>query len=93
MREIRTSGLMSGDGRRGEAKWLSYRTHPRLYRQAQLALVSGSIRRTGATERQEWWASAGHCFRHALEPSSAPGCRGFWRATSVNDTCAEGEVA
>jgi hypothetical protein len=32
MREIRTSGLMSGDGRRSDAKWLSYRAHPRLYR-------------------------------------------------------------
>jgi hypothetical protein len=31
MREIRTSSLMSGDGRRGEAGWLSYRAHPRLY--------------------------------------------------------------
>ena len=32
MREIRTSGLMSGGGRRGNAEWLSYRAHPRLYR-------------------------------------------------------------
>ncbi len=31
MREIRTSGLMSGDGRRGGAEWLNYRAHPRLY--------------------------------------------------------------
>src|SRR4051794_32966582 len=31
MREIRTSGLMSGDGRRGNANWLGYRAHPRLY--------------------------------------------------------------
>jgi hypothetical protein len=31
MREIRTSGLMSGDGRRGDAGWPSYRAHPRLY--------------------------------------------------------------
>jgi hypothetical protein len=31
MREIRTSGLMSGDGRRGDAEWPSYRAHPRLY--------------------------------------------------------------
>ena len=31
MREIRTSGLMSGGGRRGNAEWLSYRAHPRLY--------------------------------------------------------------
>jgi hypothetical protein len=26
------SGLMSGDGRRDDAKWPSYRAHPRLYR-------------------------------------------------------------
>jgi hypothetical protein len=31
MREIRTSSLMSGDGKRGDAGWLSYRAHPRLY--------------------------------------------------------------
>jgi hypothetical protein len=31
MRETRTSGLMSGDGRRGDAEWPSYRAHPRLY--------------------------------------------------------------
>jgi len=31
MREIRTSSLMSGDGRRGNAGWPSYCAHPRLY--------------------------------------------------------------
>jgi hypothetical protein len=31
MREIRTSSLMSGDGRRDGAERLSYRAHPRLY--------------------------------------------------------------
>lgn len=41
-------------------------------------------------ERQDWWASAGHCARHAPGPSSDPGCRGFWRATHASDGCAEG---
>jgi len=31
MREIRTSGLMSGDGKRGDANRVSTRAHPRLY--------------------------------------------------------------
>jgi hypothetical protein len=31
VREIRTSGLMSGDGRRGESDRPSHRAHPRLY--------------------------------------------------------------
>jgi hypothetical protein len=31
MREIRTSGLMSGEGKRGSAIWPSYRASPRLY--------------------------------------------------------------
>jgi hypothetical protein len=42
MREIRTSGLMSGDGRRGNAEWPSYRAHPRLYRRGH----TGDCRRT-----------------------------------------------
>jgi hypothetical protein len=42
--------------------------------------------------RREWWQSAGHCVRHAPEPSSDPGCRGFWRATGRGDSCAEGET-
>jgi hypothetical protein len=32
MREIRTSGLMSGDGKRGGAQCVSARAHPRLYK-------------------------------------------------------------
>ena len=31
MPEIGTSGSMSEDGKRGVAKWPSYRVHPRLY--------------------------------------------------------------
>jgi hypothetical protein len=42
-------------------------------------------------ERQDWWASAGRCVRHAPGPSSDPGSRGFWRATHRSDSCAEGE--
>lgn len=42
-------------------------------------------------EPEEWWQAAGHCVRHAPGPSSEPGCRGFWRATHLKDTCAEGE--
>ena len=41
--------------------------------------------------RRDWWKTAGHCVRHAPQPSSDPGCRGFWRATSFEDSCAEGE--
>lgn len=41
---------------------------------------------------REWWQSAGHCLRHAPEPSSDPGCRGFWHATSRTDRCGEGET-
>jgi len=43
--------------------------------------------------RRAWWDTAGHCVRHAPRPSSDPGCRGFWRATSATDSCAEGELA
>jgi hypothetical protein len=43
--------------------------------------------------RRDWWEAAGHCVRHAPRPSSDPGCRGFWRATGLEDSCAEGEVA
>jgi hypothetical protein len=41
--------------------------------------------------RRDWWKTAGHCVRHSPQPSSDPGCRGFWRATSFEDSCAEGE--
>jgi hypothetical protein len=41
--------------------------------------------------RRDWWKTAGHCVRHAPQPSSDPGCRGFWRATSFEASCAEGE--
>jgi hypothetical protein len=34
MPEIGTSGLMSGDGKRGVGQRPSYRAHPRLYPQA-----------------------------------------------------------
>jgi hypothetical protein len=40
--------------------------------------------------RRDWWDTAGHCLRHAPEPSSDPGCRGFWRATNFNDSCGQG---
>jgi hypothetical protein len=43
--------------------------------------------------RREWWNSAGHCVRHAPRPSSNPGARGFWRATSTKDSCSQGELA
>ena len=43
--------------------------------------------------RRHWWDSAGHCVRYAPQPSSDPGCRGFWRATSLKDMCGEGKVA
>jgi hypothetical protein len=42
--------------------------------------------------RRDWWKNAGHCVRHAPQPSSYPGNRGFWRATGSEDTCAEGEI-
>jgi hypothetical protein len=41
--------------------------------------------------RRDWWKTAGHCVRHAPQPSSDPGTRGFWRATSFEDSCAEGK--
>jgi hypothetical protein len=37
-----------------------------------------------------WWAHAGYCARHAPKPSSEPGARAFWRATSSADGCGEG---
>ncbi len=37
-----------------------------------------------------WWTQAGHCARHAPTPSSEPGWRAFWRATSSADGCGEG---
>lgn len=44
-------------------------------------------------EFREWWDAAGHCIRHAPDPSAAPGSRGFWRATNIADSCGEGETA
>ena len=44
-------------------------------------------------EFREWWNAAGHCVRHAPQPSFEAGCRGFWRATHVKDSCGEGETA
>jgi hypothetical protein len=44
MREIRTSGLMSGGGRRSEAKRPSYRAHPRLYRGMSHREIVGHLR-------------------------------------------------
>lgn len=38
-----------------------------------------------------WWAMAGHCTRHAPQPSSDPGPRAFWPATHATDQCAEGK--
>jgi hypothetical protein len=59
MREIRTSGLMSGDGRRGDAKWLSYRAHPRLYLVADAPCfapeVSGVLFATAPVLRSPEW--------------------------------------
>jgi hypothetical protein len=40
--------------------------------------------------RRDWWKTAGHCV-HAPQPSSDPGCRGFWGATRFEDSYAEGE--
>lgn len=37
-----------------------------------------------------WWAHAGFCGRHAPKPTSEPGLRAFWRATSSADGCGEG---
>ncbi len=37
-----------------------------------------------------WWAHAGQCRRHAPQPQSEPGPRGFWRATHATNSCAEG---
>ena len=37
-----------------------------------------------------WWTHAGVCARHAPRPNSAPGPRGFWRATKDADFCGDG---
>jgi hypothetical protein len=42
-------------------------------------------------EGRDWWANAGHCRRHAPNPSATPGPRGFWRATHGDSGCAEGK--
>lgn len=37
-----------------------------------------------------WWTHAGVCARHAPRPDTAPGPRGFWRATKDVDFCGDG---
>jgi len=39
---------------------------------------------------KSWWARAGHCVRHAPQPTSEPGPRGFWSVTADVDRCGEG---
>lgn len=38
-----------------------------------------------------WWENAGHCYRHAGQPSSEPGPRAFWPATNGLNSCGDGE--
>jgi hypothetical protein len=39
-----------------------------------------------------WWEQAGHCQRHAPQPSEVPGHNAFWRATHQEDGCFEGKT-
>jgi hypothetical protein len=47
MREIRTSGSMSGDGKRGDT-FVSTRAHPRLYQEIQESRIMVPARATAA---------------------------------------------
>ena len=40
-----------------------------------------------------WWARAGHCLRHAPQPSGMSGHKAFWCVTHENDSCFEGRTA
>jgi hypothetical protein len=50
-----------------------------------------SSERPAGEKTGDWWRHAGHCLRHAPQPSSEPGARGFWRATSAGDSCGDGQ--
>jgi hypothetical protein len=43
-------------------------------------------------ETADWWRHGGHCLRLSPQPSPEPGARGFWRATSGNDSCGDGKA-
>ncbi len=49
MRENRTSGLMSGEGRRAKGVWREPPPHPRLYPRA---LVTDKLKSYGAAQRE-----------------------------------------
>ncbi len=59
--------------------------------------VYWSFRKGGLTpvDRRDqlgkWWERAGHCQRHAPQPSELPGHNAFWRATQEEDGCFEGK--
>jgi hypothetical protein len=76
MREIRTSGLMSGDGKRGGAASVSTRAHPRLYPcspafSARLKSCPDTTRNTISTDSRFWenYVALGNLACRRLQPA------------------------